>query len=67
MLTDYSISPRTKTSPTQARIATPSLTLASVAKALIVDRLGMILAWKPRLAMLLGRFIWWVFPWLRGA
>jgi hypothetical protein len=67
MQTDYSISARTKTSLTQTRMATPSLTLAAVAKALIVDALGMILAWKPRLAMLLGRVVWWVFPWLRGA
>jgi hypothetical protein len=48
-------------------VVTPSTPLAAVAKALIVDALGMILAWKPRLAMLLGRFVWWVFPWLRGA
>jgi hypothetical protein len=67
MQMDYSISARTKTSPTQARMATPSLTLAAVAKALIVDALGRMLAWKPRLAMLLGRVVWWVFPWLKGA
>ena len=54
MLTDYSISARTKTSPMQARMATPALTLAVVAKALIIDALGMMLAWKPRLAILLG-------------
>ena len=58
---ECSISPVSKKSPTH----TPSLT--SVAKTLIVDALGMILAWKPRLALLLGRFIGWVFPWLRGA
>ena len=67
MPTDYSISARIKTPLTQARMVTPSLTLATVAKALIVDALGMILAWKPRLAMLLGRVVWWMFPWLRGA
>jgi hypothetical protein len=58
---ECSISPLSKKSPTH----TPSLT--SVAKAFIVDALGMMLAWKPRLAMLLGRLVWWVFPWLRGA
>jgi hypothetical protein len=56
-----SISPISKKSPTH----TPSL--AAVAKALLVDALGMILAWKPRFAMLLGRVVWWAFPWLRGA
>jgi hypothetical protein len=40
--------------------------LATLTKS-VVDLLAMILAWKPRLSMLLGRFIWWAFPWLRGA
>ena len=67
MQMDYSISTRAKTSPTQPRVATPFPTLAFVVKSAIVDVLALILAWKPRLAMLLGRFVWWVFPWLRGA
>jgi len=41
--------------------------LATLTKGVILDLLAMILAWKPRLAALLGRFVWWVFPWLRGA
>ena len=40
---------------------------SSLVKTALVWLLSWILAWKPRLAMLLGRFIWWVFPWLRGA
>ena len=67
MQTDYSRSARTKTSPTQAWMATPAPSLTSVAKALIVDALGRMLAWQPPLAMPLGRVVWWVVPWLRGA
>jgi hypothetical protein len=67
MQTDYSRSARPKTSPTQARMATPARTLTAVAKTLIVDALGRMLAWPPPLAMLLGRVVSWVFPWLRGA
>jgi len=54
-------------SPVSKKSSTHMLALATVAKALIVDALGIILAWKPRLVMLLGRLVWWVFPWLRGA
>jgi hypothetical protein len=67
MLTEYSISPASKTSPVHPRVPTPSPTLASMVKSAIVDALALILAWKPRLAMLLGWFAWWMFRWLRGA
>ena len=53
--------------PTTAHVCTGMAVLATRAKGVIVDLLTMILAWKPRLAMLLGRFIWWAFPWLRWA
>jgi hypothetical protein len=55
-------------SPIHTRVGPLSPTLASVVKSTIVDALALILAWKPRPAMLLlGRLVWWVFPWLRGA
>jgi hypothetical protein len=54
-------------SSVHTRVGTPSLTRAPRVKSPIVNVLALILAWKPRLAMLLGRFVWWVFPWLRGA
>ena len=53
--------------PTTARVCTGMGALATLTKGVILDLLAMILAWKPRLAALLGRFVWWVFPWLRGA
>ena len=52
---------------TTAYVCTGMGAFATLTKGVIVDLLAMILAWKPRLAMLLGRFVWWVFPWLRGA
>ena len=67
MLTEYSTSPHSKTSLSHTRAVTPSPTLAAVVKTLIVDALGRMLAWQPPLAMLLGRVVWWGFPWLRGA
>jgi hypothetical protein len=53
--------------PTTAHVCTGMAVRATQAKGVIVDLLAMILAWRPRLAMLLGRCIWRVFPWLRGA
>jgi hypothetical protein len=67
MLMEYSISQPAKTSPPAMRGPTPSFTLATVVKSLIVNALSFILAWHPTLAMLLGRVIWWLLPWLRGA
>lgn len=62
-----SIFPDIDARPTTAHVCTGMAVLTIRAKGVIVDLLAMILAWKPRLAMLLGRFIWRVFPWLRGA
>ena len=53
--------------PTTAHVGRGMGALATLTKGVILDLLAMILAWKPRLAALLGRFVWWVFPWLRGA
>jgi len=53
--------------PTTAYVCTGMGALATLTNGVIVDLLALILAWKPRLAMLLGRCVWWVFPWLRGA
>jgi hypothetical protein len=53
--------------PTTEHVFKKMGVLATLAKGVIVALPAMILAWKPRLGMLLGRFIWWVFPWLRGA
>jgi hypothetical protein len=51
-----------KKSPTQTRVVTPSRTLASVVESAIVDVLALILAWKPRLAMLLGKVVTVLWP-----
>jgi hypothetical protein len=48
---ECSISPVSKKSPTH----TPPL--ATVAKALIVNALAMILAWSPTIAMILGKVV----------
>jgi hypothetical protein len=53
---ECSISPDSKKSP----IHTPPL--AAVAKALIVDALGIILAWRPTLAMVLGKVVTVLWP-----
>ena len=58
---EYSVSPVSKKSPTH----TP--TLAAVAKALIVDALGIILAWRPSLALALGRLVLRFWPYFRRA
>jgi hypothetical protein len=62
MQTDYSIPAHTKTSPTHTRGGKLSPTLASVVKSAIVDALALILAWKPRLAMLLGKVVTVLWP-----
>jgi hypothetical protein len=53
--------------PTPARAFPEIGALSAMTKTLLVNTISLILAWKPRLAMLLGRCVWWVFPWLRGA
>jgi hypothetical protein len=54
-------------SQSTARVSSRALTPSSVVKTALVTTLGWLLAWRPGWAMLLGRFVWWVFPWLRGA
>ena len=44
-----------------------ALTPAALIKAALVWALGWVLAWRPGLAMMLGRCIWSALPWLRGA
>ena len=58
---ECSISPVSKKSPTH----TPSLT--SVAKTLIVNTLGIILAWCPTIAMILGKVVTRLWPHFRRA
>jgi hypothetical protein len=53
--------------PTPARAFPEIGALSAMTRTLLVNTVSLILAWKPRLATLLGRFVWWVFPWLRGA
>jgi hypothetical protein len=67
MLTEYSTSIRSKTSPTPTRVATPSPRGSSRIKAVIVNALAMILAWRPTLAMALGRLVLRVWPFFRRA
>lgn len=40
---------------------------ASCVKAAVVDALGMLLAWQPRLAIFMGKLVFWLCPWLKGA
>jgi hypothetical protein len=65
--------PHSSTFPSAYARPTPACAFAgmgeisALTKTLLVPMLSFLLAWKPRLAMLLGRCVWWVFPWLRGA
>ena len=67
MLTEYSTSPRVKTSTPHAPVITPSPMLAAVVKTLLVDALGFILAWRPGLAICLGRLVLRLWPHFRRA
>ena len=67
MRMDYSTSPRSKIARTQTRVVTPSPTLAAVAKSLLVDALGIILAWCPTIAMILGKVVTRLWPRFRRA
>ncbi len=61
----YSIPPLTKPRPTHPYTLPGSAPVSSLAKAALVTALGFILAWKPRLAAYLGKFIcacWRRFP-----
>jgi hypothetical protein len=65
MQANCSISARIKTSPTYTRVIPPSPPLAAVAQALVVDRLAMILAWSPTIAMILGKVVTRLWPHFR--
>jgi len=59
--------PDTHAHPTHAR-AFPGLgTLSALSKAVIVNTLPMILAWRPSLAMVLGRLVLRLWPNFRRA
>ena len=64
---DSSTLPNVHARPTPARAFSGIGALAAMTKTLLVNTVSLILARRLRLAMLLGRFVWWVFPWLRGA
>jgi hypothetical protein len=53
--------------PTTAHVGRGMGALTTLTTGVIIDLLAMILAWKPRLATLLGRVVGGVFPSLRGA
>lgn len=56
-----------KARPKHPHALSGSIKVSSLLKAGLVTALGFILAWRLRLAMLLGRIIWRVLPWLREA
>jgi hypothetical protein len=53
--------------PTTAHVCRGMGALATLTKGVIVDLLAMILAWKPRLAMLLGKVVTGLWPGFRRA
>jgi hypothetical protein len=67
MRSHYTISPHSKTLPTPMRVAPPSPTFSARIKAVIVDALGFLLAWKPTIAMFLGCLVLRVWPCFRRA
>jgi hypothetical protein len=50
------------TSPTHTRVLTPSTLHSAFAQTTLIWQLGWVLAWKPRLAMFLGRLVLRVWP-----
>ena len=54
-----------KPSPTHAGVLPPLP--PSLVKTTIVAVLSCFLAWRPTIAMALGRLIWWFLPWLQEA
>jgi hypothetical protein len=63
----YSISTLSETSRTQTRALTPSTLRLALAKTALVWLLAWVFAWKPRLAMVLGRLGLRVWPGFRRA
>jgi hypothetical protein len=66
-MTHSSTFPSAYARPTPARAFPGMGVLSALTKALPVNMLSLILAWKPRLAMLLGRLILRVWPNFRRA
>jgi len=58
----YSRSPLSETFPTHTRPITPSTRRLACAKTVLVWRLAWVLAWQPRLAMVLGKLVLRVWP-----
>ncbi len=61
----YSIPPISKKRPTHTHAFPGMGALSALTKTVIVDALGFILSWRPRLAMSLGKLIWYLLPWLK--
>jgi hypothetical protein len=66
-MTHSSTFPRAYACPTPARAFPGMGALSTLTKTLLVNTLSLILAWKPRLAMLLGRLVLRVWPNFRRA
>jgi hypothetical protein len=53
--------------PTPARAFPGIGALSALPQDAIVNTLALILAWKPGVVACLGKIVWWLLPWLRGA
>ena len=67
MLEEYSTSTMLHTPSKIPRVLSSTDRLSSWRKTAVVTVLSWLLAWRPRLAMLLGRLIWRLLPWLTEA
>jgi hypothetical protein len=67
MQQQYSTLELPDTSPDTAGVTTSPVTLSSAAKSVIVTLLAWVLAWRPGLAMCLGRLVLRVWPNFRRA
>jgi hypothetical protein len=59
---NYNTSLFSETFPTHTPVGTPSALRSALAKNVLIWQLGWVLAWKPRLAMCLGRLALRVWP-----
>ena len=66
-MTQYTILPLAKTRPTHPRAFPGSGTRSSLAKAALVNALGFFLAWRPAIAIRLGKLVLRVWPNFRRA
>jgi hypothetical protein len=64
---NYNTSLFSETSPIHTRALTPSTLRAAFAQTALIWQLGWVLAWKPQLAMFLGRLVLRVRPNFRRA